>query len=317
MKKTLSVISTAFLLILLIFLLTACHNESTVQIQPGQPEPAAVQTDLSGIQKGDLVEMNFVLYGEDGGVIDTNNKELAEQAKLKTYSPGKYQFIVGRSGKVKGFDEAVLTLNKGDKKTLTIAPTEQKLEIEFNRTNIQPRMKTIPRKQNFRLDNFEKIFKKPPIVNDVISNKDMFAWPFRILAITNNTVQGEVMIEEGDDVQIPGTQWMSKAITVSELAIQFLQNPKQGQIIETEFGTAVMNVSRSRVLTFHNPVLGKEFLYTVPSAELISPRYEFKITEIKDDSFTITRANHPAQEMLKLEVEIINVVPAGTITKIG
>ncbi len=311
MKKTLMVIGTIFLLIFL----TACSKDA-VQIQPGEQKTETTPVSLEGtIQKGDLVEMNFVLYGEDGQVVDTNNKELAEQAKLKTYSPGKYQFIVGRSDKVKGFDDAVLGLKAGDEKAITLMPTDEKIEIEFNRTNIQSRIKTIPRKQNFRLDNFEKIFKKPPIVNDVISNREIFAWPFRILAITNNTVQGEVLIKEGDEVEIPGTQWKSTAATVSELAIQFLQNPKQGQIIETEFGTAVINVSRSRMMTSHNPIVGKEFFYTLPSKELMSPRYEFKVSEVTDDTFTIVRINYPSQEKLKLEVEIISITPAKAISK--
>jgi len=312
MKKTLMVIGV----VLLLFLLTAC-SKSAVQITPGEQKTETTPVNLEGtIQKGDLVEMNFVLYGEDGKIIDTNNKELAEQAKLKTYSPGKYQFIVGQSSKVKGFDDAVLGLKEGDEKTITLMPTDKKIEIEFNRTNIQTRLTTIPRKQNFRLDNFESVFKKPPIKNDVISNRDMFAWPFRILAVTNNTVQGEVMIKEGDEIEIPGTQWKSTATTVSELAIQFLQNPKQGQIIETEFGTAVMNVSRSRMLTFHNPILGKEFFYTLPSTELMSPRYEFKVNEVTDDMFKIVRINYPSQEKLKLEVKIISVVSGSTLKKV-
>lgn len=313
MNKTITIIS----IITLLLFLVSCADKSATEITPGEQKTETSNTlGIEGtIQKGDLVEMNFVLYGEDGRVIDTNNKELAEQAKLKTYGPGKYQFIVGQSNKVKGFDDAVLGLKSGNEKTITLMPTDKKIEIEFNRTNVQSRIKTIPRKQNFRLDNFEKIFKKPPIVNDVVFNKEMFAWPFRVLIITNNTVQGEVLIKEGDNAQIPGTQWNSIATTVSELAIQFLQNPKQGQIIETEFGTAVVNVSRSKILAFHNPVLGKEFFYTLPSKEPISPRYEFKVAEITDSTFKIVRINHPSQEQLRLEVEIISVIPADTIKK--
>jgi len=314
-KKILLAIS-----VLLLVILAACSNQSAIQIQPGGEEQnpdSKLPISLEGtIQKKDLVEMNFVLYGEDGRVIDTNNKQLAEQSGLKTYSSGKYQFIVGQSSKVKGFDEAVIGMKEGETKTIDIKPSEEKIEIEFNRTNIQSRIKTVPRKQNFRLDNFEKIFKKPPIVKDIVSNRDMFVWPFKILAITNNTVQGEVIIKEGDEIQLPGTQWKSTATTVSELAIQFIQNPKQGQIIETEFGTAVVNVSRSRMLTFHNPIMGKEFFYTLPSQELVAPRYEFKVTTITDETFTILRTNYPAQENLKLEAEIISVMSSKEIVRI-
>ncbi len=311
--KSILVIGILFLLIFI----TACSKDDAIIIRPEQNESdTTIPVNLEGIQKGDLVEMNFVLYGEDGRVIDTNNKEIAEKAKLNTYSTGVYKLLVGKSGKVKGFDEALIRLEKGDKETLTIQPTEEKIEIEFERETTKSRIRTVPRKQKFSLKNFEEIFLKPPIAGDVISNRDMFPWPYKILAITNNSVLGEIIIKQGEEAQLPGTQWKSKATLISDLAIQFLQMPKQGQIIETEFGTAVIDVKTSRMKTTHNPIMGKEFFYTLPSEQIISPRYEFTVSEIKDDTFKIIRINYPQQETLKLEVEILSVMPGEEIRKV-
>ncbi len=301
------------ILCLLVFF-TACSSDEPVKIIEDE-KPIVEEKPLTGIQLGDLVEMNFVLYGEDGRVVDTNNKEIAEQAKLKTYSSGTYKFIVGQSSKVKGFDDSIIGLEKGDEKTLDIPASTNKIELEFDIETTESRAKTIQRKQRFSLNSFEQVFSKPPIIGDIVVNMDKFPWPYKILAISNNSALGEIFIKEGDEVTLPATQWKSKALQVSELAIQFFQNPKQGQIIETEFGTAIMEIARSRMKKTHNPILGKEFFYTVPSGEMISPRYEFRIIDISDEKFIISRINWPEQENLKLEVEILDVLSNKEITK--
>jgi FKBP-type peptidyl-prolyl cis-trans isomerase 2 len=303
------------ILFLLVFF-TACSNDEPITIVENETQ-VVEQKPITGIQEGDLVEMNFVLYGADGRVIDTNDKEKAQEAELKTYSSGTYRFIVGQSSKVKGFDNAVIGLEKGDEITRNILPSTNKIELEFDIETTEPRAKTIQRKQRFSLDSFEQVFGKPPIIGDVVANPDKFPWPYKILAIHNKTALGEIVIKEGDDITLPGTQWKSKALQVSDLAIQFFQNPKQGQIIETEFGTAIMETARSQMKKTHNPILGKEFFYTVPSGQLISPRYEFRVTDIGDEKFTISRINWPEQENLKLEVEIVDVLSNTEITKMN
>ncbi|MBN1644943.1 FKBP-type peptidyl-prolyl cis-trans isomerase [Candidatus Woesearchaeota archaeon] len=307
----------AICILTFILAITSCSNDNIIEITEDKPnlsEPTE-SIDASGIQLGDMVEMNFVLYGEDGRVIDTNNKELAQKAGLKTYSLGIYRFIVGQSSKVKGFDTAIIGLEKGDKKTLDIPASTNKIELESDLEQIELRTKTVPRKQTFALKSFEKVFGKPPIIGDVAVNRDMFPWPYKILAITNNSALGEIVIKEGEDAILPGTQWKSKALQVSDIAVQFIQNPKNGQIIETEFGTATIEVIRSRMKTTHNPVMGKEFFYTLPSEQLLSPRYEFRITEITNETFTMNRINFPEQENLKLEVEILDVLSGTEIKK--
>jgi len=305
-------------ILLILFLITACSKESTVQIQETQQETQTQETSQTqtGIKNGDLVEMNFVLYGEDGRIIDTNDKQKAEEAELETYSTGIYRFLVGKSGKVNGFDEAIIRLEKGDKKTRNIPASKDKLEITFDIESVQSRIKTIPRQQTFSLKTFEKTFGKKPIINDIIVNRDIFPWPYKILAITNNSALGEIVIKQGDKVEIPGTKWKSQATIVSERAIQFLQMPLEGQIIDTEFGKAEIEVARSQMKIVHKPEMGKEFFYTLPSEQLISPRYEFKVSEITEEDFTITRINYPEQENLKLEVEIIEVTPGDDFKRI-
>lgn len=301
--------------ILFLFLITSCARDEILQIADSQKNISQAEISSAGIKEGDLVEMNFILYGEDGRIIDTNNKQKAEQAGLKTYTAGIYKFIVGQSGKVNGFDKAVLGLEIGDKKTLDIPASKEKLELEFQREHIESRIKTIPLAQTFPLTGFEKTFNKPPIIGDVVVNREKFPWPYKIIAITNNSALGEIVIKQGEKVQLPGTQWQSQATAVSERVIQFLQLPANGQEIKTEFGTAVIDVARSRMKIMHNPEKGKEFFYTLPSEQLISPRYEFRITEVNEDTFKIIRINFPEQENLKLEVEILDVMPGKTIRK--
>jgi len=314
-KKTKLVIG----LIVLLILITSCTKQEIIEVAPspeqGTDTPTEPTTPITGIQEGDLVKMNYVLYGEDGRIINTNQKEKAEKAGLKTYTTGIYQLIIGKSGQPEGFDETLIGLEEGDKETLTIPPSTNKITLEFNRTKEESVIKTVPRKQRFALEHYEGLFNKPPVLNDVAVNKDRFAWPYKIIAITNDSVMGEIIIKQGEITELPGTQWPSKATAISDRVIQFLQMPKQGQEITTEFGTAIVNTTRSRMKITHNPELGKEFFYTLPSEQIISLRYQFNVKKVTSDTFTIQRINWPEQEELTLEAEILEVIPSEEIQK--
>ena len=77
----------------------------------------------SGATYGDLVTINFILELENGTVADTNDPALAEQNKLTNYVKGPYAFVLGQSGKVQGFDQALLGMNEGEHRETMIEPS--------------------------------------------------------------------------------------------------------------------------------------------------------------------------------------------------
>jgi FKBP-type peptidyl-prolyl cis-trans isomerase SlyD len=75
------------------------------------------------IKKGDYVKVDYILV-VDGKVVDTSIEEVAKENKI--YYPereyGPIGFIVGNGELIEGFEEAVVGMEVGEEKTVTIPP---------------------------------------------------------------------------------------------------------------------------------------------------------------------------------------------------
>lgn len=81
-------------------------------------------SDFMAIQKGDFIKLSYTGMLDDGSVFDTTNENLAKEKKIHnprvTYAP--VLLIVGRQQILKGLDEALIGMNKGEEKEITIPP---------------------------------------------------------------------------------------------------------------------------------------------------------------------------------------------------
>ncbi|KAJ2742971.1 FK506-binding protein 2B, partial [Coemansia sp. BCRC 34301] len=106
----------------------ATANAGPSTEQPAEAEPAAVEapkytkriikrgTGLGFPSKGDRVSVYYSGWLEDGTLFDTNTKSKGK----KPTSP--LVFKVGTSTVIRGWDEALLTMKKGEVAKLTIQP---------------------------------------------------------------------------------------------------------------------------------------------------------------------------------------------------
>ena len=78
------------------------------------------------IENGDTISVDYVGKLEDGTVFDTSVKEAAIEAgiynQMRNYEP--LTFTVGAGQMIQGFDEGVVGMDVGEKKTLVIPPEE-------------------------------------------------------------------------------------------------------------------------------------------------------------------------------------------------
>jgi len=280
-----------------------------IPLQPQEPaiEPAKnVTTETGGIKDQDLVEINFVLSLEDGTVVDTNNEELAEEWNIGNYVKGPFRFVVGESSKVKGFDDAIMGLKEGDKKTLTIEPSEKVLFVENTRKELLSRQQAISRHQKFSKSNYDSLFGKPPIIGDAVFNENL-VFKYQIVNITEKNVWAKIIINTGDEVTLEGNHWKSKALDVGERMITFVHNPAENLTYDTRFGTAKITIEDRTIYVNHEPELGKVLTQSVDIGEAFSPVIDFEITEITNTTFLLRRTNYLAQEKLTLDVEVLSV----------
>ncbi len=258
-----------------------------------------------GVQMGDLVGIRFVLSMTNGTVVDTTDPALAKEYNVSAYSKNIFRFIVGESGKLKGFDEAMIGLEPGNF-TRIIAPSEPVLQYVMNRTRSISRNQAIPRYQPFTLSAFEKYFKKKPVIGDIVSNPE-FPWPYKIVNITESNVVCDPFVTEGKSYQLPGLEWKSLLLVVAHNSMSFRHNPSEGQVISTDFGPAVVNLGVGRLNITYQAKVGdivRHSLQIGQGSAIIMPQ-TFQVTDATDTTLTITRINYPAQETLVLKGELV------------
>ncbi len=272
-----------------------------------QGDEEVVDPDTAKI--GDLVRINYVLrLEEDNSVVDTNNAELAEEFGVKNYVKGPFTFILGKSGKVKGFDEAILEMKPGESKTATIPPSEPLTAYTLDIVQKTKRNKIIPRQQVFPLSRYKEFFKRNPVVGDVVYNP-LFPWLYRVLEFSENSVLTEIIIKVGDEIVLSGTDWSSVVLQVTDRTITFRQNPEEGQIINSKFGTAVISLEdRGYISIRYDPKVGTVLNYETESdIHVFTITSLFEITEVSDAKFVIEKIDNLAERALILEVEVLEV----------
>ncbi len=265
-------------------------------------------TSLTGAQFGDLVTINFTLHLENGTLADTNNPELAAQNHLKNYVKGPYMFILGQSGKVKGFDSALAGLELGEELTTIIEPSEQEVVLDINRTLFSKRFLTLPRMQRISVENYKKVFNKPPVINDFAAAPGLL-FKFQVINMTENTVLARIIAKDGEDYKLENTYWESRVAKVSDDEIIFYQMPEQNQSVPSPFGPATVNVTPSSFTITFNPELNHIFNHTISGQGGFGANYEFQVINVHKDSFTIKRYGNLADKRLVLKATLLDMTP--------
>jgi hypothetical protein len=285
----------------LLLLLAACVVQPPVVEKNITPTPAE-----GGAEYGDLLSINFVLTLENGTIVDTNNEEIANQYHIKNYVKGNYTFILGQSGKVKGFDEVLLEMNEGEHWEKIIEPSEKEVVFEINKTKVINRFITINKKQGFPRASYEAHFKKAPVVGDKVKAPE-FAFTYKVLNVTNESVITEMVLKEGEEYVLPNTYWKSKVAKIAADDAMFYQQPEENQTVDAPFGKAIINMTKSRMFLNFQPELYRIFNKSVDVKGISLPQ-QFQVAEIKNDSFTIKRYGNLADKRLKLTADLVKRV---------
>jgi hypothetical protein len=261
-----------------------------------------------GAQKGDLVSINFILRLENGTIVDTNNPELAEENNVKNYIKGDYTFILGQSGKVKGFDDKIIGMHEGEHRETIIPPSEDEIIVTLPLVQEQRRFVTIPILQAFPFEAYEGLFKKPPIIGDVVKS-DEIEFTYQVVNITEKRVIGKMVLKEGEEYTLPNTQWPSKVVKVAEEDVMFGQAPEENMTIETPFGNATVRAERSRIFITNYPEINKVFNRSIDMGSGFALPQQFQVITIEEDGFKIKKYGSLADKKLSLEVDMLSITP--------
>lgn len=259
-----------------------------------------------GVHLKELVTISYVLTipNEDNRVVDTNNAELAKKYGVTRYTEGPLRFIVGKSGKVKGFDDAIIGMRAGETKEIIIKPSEPATRYLLNKTKEFARNQPVPKTQVFKTKAFEALFGKKPILNGIFFNKK-FPWNYKVINMSEEAVGLEAQVKEGQKFILPGLEWESTVLLVRNRDFLVRHNPKEGQTIKTILGPAFVNVTGGTMRVTHSLQQGQLVNYSKEIMGIQNP-HVFKVMEVTDQKVLLERYDNPAEKKLLLNVTVLD-----------
>jgi len=308
--KKLKPILSLLLVIIVLFSLTYVFAPKTKQKSKIiYEENITKEIPADAVHPGELVEINYELSlpDEDDKIIDTNNGELAKKLNLKTFTDGTLKLIVGKSGKVKGFDNALVGLKVGETKDIIIPPSEPRTIYSINKTKEFSRNQFVARLQVFSRATFEKLFGKNHKVNDLVSN-ERFPWKYKVINTSNIAFGAQAVVSENQEFTLPGLEWKSRVLQVKEKDFMVRHNPKEGQIISSSLGNARINITVGKIILNYDLVKGQLVNYS-RDAMGVRNAHLFKVTDIDDKKIVLQRDDNLAEKTLRLKVTLLNRSP--------
>ena len=291
----------SFIAILFIFLIAFVISKN---IDLGSLSPES--TSGIAVDVGDTVSVNYIGSFTDGEVFDTSYEQTAKDEGLYTegrdYSP--LTFTVGAGQMIPGFDSAVAGMKLGETKTVTISPEDaygkSDPEMIIDIPTALDRMMYLDRQFSISPSDFENAFAKEAVPDDIVG--DMFPWNFKVISVSDENITLKYMMEIDDVFVMPQTVWNSTVIDMNETTITVMQNPVDGQIIETLFGPASIALEEDRITLVVDVEAGKQIM--TPSGQ------GGTVVSVNEDSITLDINPPMAGKTLIFEITVENVTKA-------
>ncbi len=163
----------------------------------------------SGASNGDTVLVNYLGRFEDGTVFDTNIEESAKAAGIYSSAREYYpmEFALGSNAVIPGFEDAIIGMNPGEKKTVRISPEDA---YGYPQESMMQNV-TVPK---YLLEPYERIREKG--INETVGSKSSTIYGDAYLVDINSTsALFELRPEIGSRIIFP-TGVSAKLLSVGE-----------------------------------------------------------------------------------------------------
>jgi FKBP-type peptidyl-prolyl cis-trans isomerase 2 len=227
---------------------------------PGFVRPPGPVT--GAVKSGDVVQVLYTGKYENGSVFDSGN----------------ITFRVNNSEVIRGFDEAVINMKVGDKKTVTIAPANAYGFPDPNKILIIPLTTELNRTQNITEQAFNLTFNVPPVVNSTYRVEGM-AWYVRVMSINNGTVLMANEPINGTSFDLKdslGNKYGIGTIDVEGEKIIVRYHPTIGSVVTSVTGLGSVSVGRitsanatDMSIDFNSPLAGKTLVFDITLLNVI------------------------------------------------
>ncbi len=267
--------------------------------------PVQQDTRLSA-KYGDTVSVLYIGRYENNSVFDTNIESIAEQAGLQRTTFEPLEFTIGENQVIAGFEAAVIGMQLGKKKTVTLEPSQAYGEYDQQRLVTIPRIQELNRTETYNTTfiiqprTFNLTFGKSAVLNDVVTEPQT-GLRFNVTNITVFSISIEAVLKRGENITWVGMPWNSTVIAVGRNNATLRQNPVDGQVMETYLGESTISVTEEKIRITANPVAG---------TSISTPAGPYLVKAVTDEFVTLD-SNHPlAGKRLVFEIELLNITAA-------
>ncbi len=291
----------SFIAILFIFLLAFAASKNFDFNPSDSSSSPALAVDI-----GDTVSVNYIGRFTDGKVFDTSYESIAKENDLyiegRDYAP--LTFGVGAGQMIKGFDDAVVGMALGETKTVTIPPEDAYGASDPEKIIDIPtsldRIIYLGREFDISSSDFDNAFGKDPVLDDIVGA--MFPWNFTVKEIGSENITLEYMMEIGDTFIMPQTAWNSTVMEKNGTTLTIMQNPEEGQIIQTLFGPASITLAEDTISLQVDAETGQE---------IMTPYGQGTVVSVSEESITFDLNSAMAGKTLIFDITVENVTKTG------
>lgn len=257
------------------------------------------------IEAGDSVAVRYT-GTTDGKVFDTNIVEIAEANNLPAHGE-LLTFVAGSGQLIAGFDEGVLGMAEGEKKTITIQPEDG--YGPYDESNVQ----TIPRYDVFNITSavpraleltpmqYSAVFTAPPEVGQIAST-ELSPFDYEITSVTETTVSLFALAEVGQKISSPNVGWDSEVIAVTDDQLTLFADVSSGQEVMTSLGPAIVNVHGNELQVTLQPDIGEK---------IQTPTGVVTIKDVTDEEVILDLNHELAGKVLEFEIEVVELTKSG------
>jgi len=226
------------------------------------------------LEIGDVVELDYVGSLEDGTIFDTSIQEIGTQAGLERTKYSTLTITLGSGSLIQGFEEALVGMKKGETKTVTI-PVEKAYGEVKGELILRDLKREIKATKYSLVDRevFNTVFAEKPEVGKILEREEV-PWKLKISKLNQTTVVLEGMPTIGDKLMLPGAQWETEVIAITDKEIVLFQYPELDKIVSfpTELGVVRGKVVKVDDTSFdvdtNHRLAGKTLIFKITIVEL-------------------------------------------------
>lgn len=219
------------------------------------------------VKVGDNVSVDYTGHTIDGKVFDTSIESVARQNNI--FDPQKsYQslnFTIGKAQVIKGFDDGIIGMKVGDKKTLTISPDLGYGPIDPKKIQVFPIVQSIPvtatasKFLEVPAEQFNSSFGPNHNVGDNVNipntNVNLTVKSFGTnVSLIYNLPVGYKIVQNG-------APWNETVSSIDDKNITFKIDAKKNDIVNIQnapWNTTVIDVNNTDIILRHNAIPDKE-----------------------------------------------------------